>query len=1041
MRQKYEYFPPENGYPEWNNNPEIFELNRMRAHATLMPFDTVTEALTGNKSTSKYYRTLNGIWKFSFSKTPEERNKNFYKQDFDYSSWEEIKVPGHWQLQGFDYPQYTNIRYPWENTEPLVPPFAPIVYNPVGSYVRTFEIPEDWKGSPVFISFQGVESAFYVWINGDLVGYSEDSFTPSEFDITPYLKEGTNKLAVEVYRWSDASWLEDQDFWRLSGIFREVYLYSIPEVHIYDFSVVTDLDDQFKNATIKVKATLINYYERVLGNLTLEAQLYNQEGQPILAQPIPMTGLMNKVAELELQGEAIVDEPLQWSAEQPNLYTLVLSLRDSSGKLIEVECSKVGFRRFEIKDNLMLINGKRILFKGVDRHEFSADTGRTLGHEEMLTDIKLMKAFNINAVRTSHYPNDVYWYELCDEYGIYIIDENNLETHGSWDYGSDVELPGILPGSKPEWTAAVLDRCNSMLQRDKNHPCVLIWSLGNESWGGDNFIKMHDFLKKNDPSRIVHYEGVTQARTWDDASDIESQMYTKVEAVEAYALNKPKKPFILCEYSHAMGNSCGDLFKYCELFDIYSVLQGGFIWDWIDQAILTKTSEGIDYLAYGGDFNEPRHDGNFCGNGIIFADRTVTPKLYEVKRCYQSIGFEAIDLSLGKIKLHNKFLFTDLKEYELIWDIKRNGFCIMSGTGTVSVEPLCNVLINLGYELPERLSPEDEYILTLSMITTKDYPWAEKGHEIAFEQFILPIKTMREKVQPIIDSPLLLQENTSEYIISSEDFAVTFCKVTGTMTSYYYKGEELIKEAPIPNFWRAYTDNDKGNKLQERCELWRDASQVRELVKIQKSSSDHRVIIEVKYTLPAASSSSCFISYTITGDGEVKIHEVLAPGLNLPEIPEIGMMLSMDKAYDHMEWYGRGPHENYWDRANGARVGIYHGKVSEQMVPYLRPQECGNRTEVRWARITNQNGKGFIIEGFPYIELNALPYTPFEIEEKDHHYKLPASEKTVVRINYRQMGVGGDDSWGAKTHPEFTLFANSQYEYTYSIKGWDESNC
>lgn len=1038
MLKKFNYTPPKNGYPEWNNNPEIFQINRMEAHATLMPFDSVEEALKGKRTESMHYLSLNGDWKFSFAKTPEERIKNFYEKDFDCSNWNEIKVPGHWQLQGYDYPQYTNVRYPWENTEPLEPPYAPIVYNPVGSYIRTFEVPESWNGKPVYISFQGVESAFYLWVNGEIVGYSEDTFTPAEFDITPYLIQGENKLAVEVYRWCDASWLEDQDFWRMSGIFRDVYLFSTPEAHIYDFSVVTDLDDNYENAKFKIKAKVINYYEKPLGTVTVEAELYDNAGNKVLTEPIIMKGNLDENYSINLEGEAYVERPLKWSAEQPNLYTVVLSLKDMDGSLIEAESCKVGFRRFEIKDGLMKINGQRIVFKGVNRHEFSADKGRAIGYQEMLKDVKLMKEFNINAVRTSHYPNNVLWYELCDEYGLYVIDETNLETHGSWRYGVKEEESGVVPGSKPEWTGAVIDRCNSMLQRDKNHPSVVIWSLGNEAWGGDNFIKMHDFLKEKDPTRVIHYEGIFHARAWEAASDIESQMYTRVEQVEAYAKNSPRKPFILCEYSHAMGNSCGNLFKYWDLFEKYPVLQGGFIWDWIDQAIRTKTADGTEYLAYGGDFNEPRHDGNFCGNGIIFADRNISPKIFEVKKCYQNVKFEAMDLKTGKIRVHNKFLFTNLKEYELIWDIMQDGNKVLEGSLVLEVEPNDCMGVNLGYNLPEVESIDEEYILTVSLKTKQDYLWALRGHEIAFEQFILPVQAGETKLEYVDENKLNLLIDQNIVKVIGEDFVVGFNKRNGNMYSYVYKGVELIKEAPVPNFWRPYTDNDMGNKLQERCSVWRQASQNREKISMNIKDSIKHVEIEVKYLLKTVEDSICKVKYTVTGDGEVNINQVLIPGERLLEIPEIGMMLEMDKSFENLEWYGRGPHENYWDKATGAKIGIYRGKVEEQMVPYLRPQECGNKTDVRWVTITNGNGIGLLVKGNPLMEVNALPYTPFEIEASDHAYKLPESNKVALRINHKQMGVGGDDSWGAKTHTEFTLFANRSYEYSYSLRGWEE---
>jgi len=602
MRNKFVYQPPANGYPEWNNNPDVFQLNRMEAHASMMPFLTLSEALIGDHSASPYYRSLNGIWKFAFAETPDQRIQAFYQSDYDCSEWVDMPVPSHWQLQGYDYPQYTNIRYPWSALEPdLKAPFAPTAYNPVGSYVRTFRVPEAWRDQPVFISFQGVESAFYIWINGELVGYSEDTFTPAEFDITPYLTDGENKLAVEVYRWCDASWLEDQDFWRLSGIFRDVYLYTAPSLHIADFFVRTNLDAEYRDAELQLDVKLANYANLTVDAITVEAQLYDSDKRAILEQPISMTASFRGENDRSIELSTIVANPLLWSAEMPHLYTLVISLIDKDGKLLELVSCRTGFRRFELKDGLMKINGQRIVFKGVNRHEFSPDTGRALSKEDMVRDIQLMKAYNVNAVRTSHYPNQSIWYALCDEYGLYVIDETNLETHGTWSYGQKELIEENIPGSKPEWRANVLDRCNSMFQRDKNHPSIVIWSLGNESYGGDNFIAMHSFLKLSDPTRLVHYEGVFHYKSSESATDIESTMYIKPKDVEQYARNNPQKAYIICEYSHAMGNSCGGLHLYWELFDRYDILQGAFIWDWIDQAIRTKTPEGIEYLAYGGD--------------------------------------------------------------------------------------------------------------------------------------------------------------------------------------------------------------------------------------------------------------------------------------------------------------------------------------------------------------------------------------------------------------------------------------------------------
>ncbi|PTM59862.1 glycoside hydrolase family 2 TIM barrel-domain containing protein [Desmospora activa] len=1035
----FAYAPPQNGYPEWNNNPHIFQQNRMAAHATLMSYKTVEEALTGDRTASDFYRSLNGSWKFAFAENPEKRNRSFYQLDFDDRDWDEIKVPAHWQLQGYDYPHYTNIRYPWEGKEDIKPPFAPTQYNPVGQYIRTFTIPEEWNDQPVYLSFQGVESAFYVWVNGDLVGYSEDSFTPAEFDITPFLEKGENKLAVEVYRWSDASWLEDQDFWRMSGIFRDVYLYSTPTTHLYDFFVCTELDQQYQHAELKIEATVTNYGKENVGPVTLEATLLDQAQKPVRDAPLTVVIDLNGKDEAVVNLASFVENPLKWSAEHPHLYTLVFSLSDEKGNLLETESCRVGFRTFELKDGLMQINGEPILFKGVNRHEFAADKGRAIGYEDMVHDIQLMKKYNINAVRTSHYPNHPLWYDLCDQYGLYVIDETNLETHGTWSYGQQEEGDAI-PGSKPEWTENVLDRCNSMLQRDKNHPSVVIWSLGNEAFGGDNFLKMHAHLTEKDPTRIVHYEGVANYRASEAASDMESTMYTRPDAVERYAKEaegkeeKPK-PYLLCEYSHAMGNSCGNLFKYTDLFDRYPILQGGFIWDWRDQGLLAKTAEGVEYLAYGGDFGDEPNDGNFCGNGLLFADGSVSPKLVEVKKCYQNVEFQAVKLKEGILEVINKHLFTNLNQYRLKWEITRNGEVMESGLKELDVKPQTSQQIKLPYSSPQAHKPEDEVILTLSLQLKQATLWAEKGHEIAFEQFIIPPARNKGKAVQRKPKPIRTSDDESTLVVEGDDFAATFEKESGDLKSYTFKGVELIHSAPIPYYWRAMTDNDRGNNLPARSGTWREAGENRQLQSFAYERTTHTVTVVVDYQLPTTTSSACRIQYLISGDGQIKVEHVLTPGANLPEIPAIGLLFTMDRAFNQLAWYGKGPHETYWDRSTGAKVGVYRGTVQDQYVPYLKPQECGNKTDVRWATITDHNGIGLKINGLPLVELNALSYTSSQLEEASHGYQLPQSDQVVVRINDKQMGVGGDDSWGARTHPEFTLYANRSYSYSFTLAG------
>ncbi|OMF23970.1 glycoside hydrolase family 2 TIM barrel-domain containing protein [Paenibacillus sp. FSL H8-0259] len=1034
MRHKLSYQQPANGYPEWNNNPELFQLNRIDAHASMMSFPAVAEALQGTKEASSRYQSLNGTWKFTFAETAEARIKDFYTAGYDSGDWADITVPSHWQFQGYDYPQYTNVRYPWAVSEPeLKPPFAPTVYNPVGSYIRTFTVPETWDGQPVYLSFQGVESAFYVWVNGELAGYCEDTFTPSEFDITAYLVPGVNKLAVEVYRWCDASWLEDQDFWRLSGIFRDVYLCTAPPVRVADFYVRTDLDEKFTDAQLNVNLTIENYFDKVIESHSVQVQLYDGKEQPIWAKPVSASVAFGQDGVQQLELSAAVTNPKKWSAEKPYLYTLVIAVSDDQGQVLEAVSCKVGFRTFEIQDGLMKINGKRIVLKGTNRHEFSCDTGRALSREDMITDIKLMKSHNINAVRTSHYPNQSVWYELCDEYGLYVIDETNLETHGSWQYGQQELHEHNVPASRPEWRANVIDRCNSMMQRDKNHPSVIIWSLGNESFGGDNFLAMHDYLREADPTRPVHYEGIFHYRASEAASDIESTMYIKPDDVERYALNHPKKPYILCEYSHAMGNSCGGLHLYTELFDKYDIIQGAFIWDWVDQAIRTTTADGTSYLAYGGDFGENPHDGNFSGNGLLFADRTVTPKLLEVKKCYQSIVLTALDLNTGRLQVRNNFLFTDLEDYQLQWKLALDGEAVQEGTLPLSAAPGETAEIAVPYD-HSLLETGKEAVLTVSFFLQAETAWAGAGHEVAWEQFILsPYIPAATPVNP--GSKLQVNEQDGLVTFAGSSFGISFDTASGALVSYQSSGKEHLLAPARPNFWRAVTDNDLGNKHPERCAVWKEVSYSRQLTGFSCRVEGSLGFVTAEYLLDTQPKSLLRVQFEIRTDGSVEIVQVLQPGSSkLPEIPEFGMAFELDSSLDTISWYGRGPHENYWDRQSGAPLGRYSGSVSGQYTPYLRPQECGNKTDVRYASVTaGSDGHGLHVEGALPIEVNALPWSAAELEASDHGYKLPVSNKTVLRVNYKQMGVGGDDSWGAPTHEQFTLPANRAYSFRFTL--------
>ncbi|UOQ85139.1 glycoside hydrolase family 2 TIM barrel-domain containing protein [Gracilibacillus salinarum] len=1026
-KSKFVYAPPVNGYPEWNNNPEIFQLNRMPQHALAIPFSSKETALAGNVEKTDYYQSLNGEWSFHFCENPNKRIKEFYQKDYDRSDWDAIQVPGHWQLQGYDYPQYVNTRYPWIEHDEIEAPFAPVNYNPVGQYVKTFSITEDWSEKPVILHFAGVEAAFYVWVNGELAGYSEDTFTPAEFNITPYLQAGENTLAVEVYRWADASWLEDQDFWRMSGIFRDVYLYALPAIHLYDHRVRTTFDQNYQHAYLEVEASLLNYFESAFSASRIEMELLDVEQQTITKQTIDFDISNKETAAITTQTQ--IDSPRQWSAEDPYLYTLVFTIIGDNQEILEVFSRKVGFRQFEMIDNIMYMNGKRIVFKGVNRHEFTADRGRAVTKQDMIDDIVLMKQYNINAVRTSHYPNHPIWYDLCDQYGLYVIDETNLETHGTWSYGQQT-LENTVPGSKPEWTDNVLDRCQSMYERDKNHPSIIIWSLGNESFGGDNFLKMYDYFKETDPTRLVHYEGVFHYRPSDRASDMESTMYRSPQELEFYATQPgEKKPYILCEYSHSMGNSTGNLHKYTELFDRYPSLQGGFIWDWKDQALRTTTADGTEFLAYGGDFGESPHDGNFAGDGLIYADGTISPKLMETKACYQNIGFELVDLAKGQYNVVNKQLYQSLSAYQLVWTVAENGDVTESGMLPLDAAAGDSQLITIPYQFDD-FTANKEQVITLQVIY-HDLPfWAEPDHEVAFGQFFVPAVT---SVIESEDGELDVEETASHYVINGAGFTLSFDKETALMNSYIADDTEYLKQPITPNYWRAMTDNDRGAKFDEKSVEWRQASLERHLKDVTISEDGVGVVVETSFYLATATVSYVKLIYRIDPSGKVEIEHQLQPGEEASDIPEIGLRFEMDQSFDTIKWYGKGPHETYWDRQHSGKVAIHEAKIADQLEPYLKPQESGNKCGVRWSEIVNGEGKGWKISGEPVVEVNAIPYTPFELEEASHHYKLPSTDKVSIRVNGWQTGVGGDDSWGQHVHPEYRLFTNRTYSYKFTL--------
>ncbi len=1006
-------------------NPRILHLNTEPPHATLMPYGDRQRALSGERFRSRYYRSLNGEWKFHWVRKPDDRPQRFYRRDFDDRNWKTIPVPGNWQLQGYGIPIYLNIPYAF----PKNPPFIPHDYNPVGSYRRTFTLPEGWKNRQIFLHFDGVESAFNLWVNGQWVGYSQGSRTPAEFNITPFLKKGENLLAVEVYRWSDGSYLECQDFWRLSGIFRNVYLFATPTVHIRDFELRSQLDERYRDALFTVFARIHNYGKQANWKPEIEVTLLDPEGKPVGGEVLmrAQSVYLAPGAESVLKMQTVVSNPLKWSAEHPHLYTVLLTLKNSRGEVLEYLSSRFGFRSVEVKNGQLLVNGQPILIKGVNRHEHDPVTGHYVSEESMRRDILLMKQHNINAVRTSHYPDDPRWYELCDRYGLYLIDEANIESHGMG-YKPEVTL-----ANRPEWKAAHLDRIVRMVERDKNHPSVIIWSMGNEAGDGTNFEEASWWIHQRDPSRPVHYERAGLR----PHVDIYSPMYDRIDDLERYVASNPTKPLIMCEYTHAMGNSVGNLQDYWEVIEKYPVLQGGFIWDWVDQGIRKYTPDGRMYWAYGGDFGEEKSDRNFCINGLVLPDRSVTPKLKEVKKVYQNIKFRPIDLAEGKIEIFNQYFFTNLQEFRLRWQVYQDGTLLEQGElPLLALPPRNRTSVRIPFHRPDP-KPGREYWLNLEFTLEEDQPWAPAGHVVAAEQFQLPFYRELPPRDTADLPPLHLTEEEKRVVLSGPDFRYQWNRENGLLESLRFEGKELLVRSPMPNYWRAPTDNDFGNGMPERCAVWQEASSQRELLSFRfKKNSPSVVTITVKYWLPAVASTHR-VTYTVLGNGDIVVENHFLPGKEeLPEMLRLGMRLQIPGEYEQLQFYGRGPHENYWDRKTSAYVGIYYSTVSDQFVPYISPQENGYKTDVRWVAFFNKQGEGLLFVGDPLICFSALHYTIEDLTQPQrgtfHPTDLIRRPFAELNIDYKQTGVGGDNSWGARPLPQYTLFPR-EYHYRFRI--------
>ena len=1003
----------------WLENPEVFAVNRLEAHSDHRFYESREEADGG---IMKLRQSLNGIWKFSYAPKPEQRKKDFYKPERSLGDFGEITVPGHIELQGYGKCQYINTMYPWEGHSEIKPPHVDWEDNPVGSYVKEFETDAALKNKRLFLSFQGVESAFYVWVNGRFVGYSEDSFTPSEFEITDFVKDGVNRLAVEVYKRSSASWIEDQDFFRFSGIFREVYLYAVPECHVRDMFVHPGVLEDLKTGELTVDLTLEGSRKG-----SVSALLTDREGNTAAVwERMP--------ARENISFAGSVPEVHLWSGEDAFLYTLTVILYDEKGRIVEVVPQKLGFRRFEMKDRLMCLNGKRIVFRGINRHEFDVRRGRAVTEEDMLWDIRFMKRHNINAVRTCHYPNQSRWYELCDEYGIYLIDEANLESHGSWQKMGACEPSWNVPGSLPEWKECVVDRAKSMLERDKNHASVLIWSCGNESYAGEDILAMSKYFKERDPSRLVHYEGVFWNREFNETSDMESRMYAKPAEVEAYLEGEPEKPFILCEYMHAMGNSLGGMEKYTSLEDRYPMYQGGFIWDYVDQALMKTDENGVEHMAYGGDFNDRPTDYNFCGNGIVYADRTISPKAQEVKALYQDLKLVP---DAGGAEIENRRLFTDTSDLEFVWLALRDGVPVHSERFCAQVKPGEREYVSVS--VPELTEP-GEYVYQVSAVLKREERWAAAGYETAFGESCRVIDSddqcAGENRADAGSVPFTVIHGDVNIGVKGDGFHVIFSKQEGGIVSLVYDGREWIGKLPMPVYWRATTDNDRGNKFSVSSAVWYGAGSFPLYDSKTCVVEEGKDCVRVSYTyrLATVPETVTEVVYEVDREGRIKTTARYFGREGLPELPLFGMRFCISGTGGGFEWYGRGPEENYCDRNAGARLGIYKSTAADSVSRYLVPQECGNRTGIRWLKVTDEAGHSirFTAEGRPF-EGSVLPYTAEELEQAAHIEELPQPRYTVVNILAAMRGVGGDDSWGAPVYPEYCVSGEKDITFSFVI--------
>ncbi len=1027
--------------PEWQD-PQVISINTEKPSATFTPYPDEKSALLADKEKA-LVTSLNGTWKFKWASHPSKAQLNFFDPGLSDANWDNIPVPSNWQVvaakegRSYDKPVFSNIKHPFKANPPRIDADT----NAVGMYRTTFTVSDHVKDKVVFLRFEGVQSACYVWVNGVAVGYHEDGMTPFEFNITEDVKPGVNHLAVEVINWSDGSYLEDQDFWRLSGIFRNVNLRILPKVMLTDFSVRTNLDGSYQNATLKLSAFVKNYNQENIHAHQVLFTLYDANKVVAAPQASQMVGTLTPGKEAAVRLDMPVTDPIKWSAESPYLYTLSIQLMNSDGKVLEAVSQKVGFRDVKVKGGQLLVNGKAVTIKGVNRHEFDPETGRVISRETMVRDITLMKQHNINAVRTSHYPNDPEWYDLCNQYGLYVMDEANIESHELWSRN-------IILADNPLWKPAFLARGNAMVERDKNHPSVIIWSLGNESGMGENFKAMADFIRLADPTRPIHYEGRKDYQPSSlNSFDIMSVMYPATKDMIELVKKDKTRPLILCEYAHGMGNSLGNLKEYWDVIEKYPTMQGGFIWDWVDQGLRLKRPDGTPYWDY---FNNI--DGANAGDGLVNPDRVPQPELSEVKKVYQYVKFETADTlkPVNKsITIYNSYDFLSLKGFDLVWALQENGKNTGKGgtIGNLSILPRQKGQVTIPYELPSIRKPNSEYFLYLSLRLKEATSWAPKGFEIAWHQ--VPVASPQQQLPNLnlyTEKPLRMTQLTSgRFLFTGSDFSVTFDKKDGGIVSFIKKKEEMLEKGPYTSFWRVPTDNDEGGAEKSFASRWRNAG----LDSLQLVSSDihaHR-ISKHGYRVTMNNLLKCSTGevktttvYTVFSTGDIHVRHTGIPFREWPVLAKIGHQFRMPASFNKTQWYGNGPHETYSDRQSSGKIGLYSGAVADQHFPYITPQENGNKTDVRWASVTNQEGIGILAISDSVFNFNVHDYTDKELlTAKQRGSILTRNSATGVNIDLAQMGLGGDDSWSPRVHENYLLPARN-YSYSFRLKAIDNTS-